>query len=204
VAKLYPLDDDPHQPPRRRSFDDDLDLREPHGDKSVLEDNAREQTRFAGQAMLAAGFGTFAGLCVNRGLAVFEDFEQGLGPNNPEFIGTLVIVTVFRVIFFGPLLIVMLSAGRNLLRLGSRGMISGGIAVSFVAASVLALEVLVDLFRLAALGGSSPLIVPEMVVAGVSSGVCFTAGILAIRALSEHHVHQYYDIQRERLRRYRY
>jgi predicted Zn finger-like uncharacterized protein len=201
----HPLDEEPYdRPPRRRHFDEDLDLREPHGDKAVLEDNAREQTRFAGQMMLAAGFGTLAGLLVNRGLAVFEDFELGLGPNNPEFMANLVIGTVFRAFFFCPLLIVMLCAGRNLLRLGPRGMINAGVAVSFVVASALALEVLVDLLRLAALGGSSPLIVPQMVVTFVSSGVSLTAGILAIRALSEQHVHQYYDLQRERLRRYRY
>lgn len=201
----YPLDDDPYDsPPRRRDFEDDLDLREPHADKNVLADNAREHTRLAGQVMLAAAFGTLGGLIVNRGLDVLEDFERGLGPNNPEFIATLMAGIVFRAFFYGPLLLIMLGAGRNLLRLESRGMIKGGIAVSFVMAGGLALGVLVDFFRLTALGESSPLVVPQLVLTGLSCLASLAAGILAIRALSEQHVRQYYELQRERRYRYRY
>jgi predicted Zn finger-like uncharacterized protein len=205
AAPHDPLDDDPYEPPRPRRFEDDRDLREPRADTKVIEDNAREHTRLAGQVMLAAGCGTLVGLIANRGLAMFQDFEQGLPPNNPELIGALIAGIVFRAVFFGPLLLFMLGAGRNLLRLGPRGMINGGIAVSFVAAGALALGVLVDLITLAEVfGGSSPLVVPQMVVTGLSCGVCLTAGILAIRALSESHVRYYYDLQRERFRRYRY
>ena len=204
TAMSYPLDDDPYVPrPSRRSFDDDLDLREPHGDKKVLEDNAREHTRLAGQVMLAAGFGTLGGGLINRGIDLFQSVDQGRGANDPEFLVFLIFGIVIRAVFFAPLLIIVFSAGRNLLRLDSSGMIKWGIAASFVMATALAMGVVIDLFRLM-LGETSPLVVPQMAITALSCGVCLTAGVLAIRALAEQHVRQYYDIERERRYRYRY
>jgi hypothetical protein len=155
--------------------------------------------------MIAASAVTLGGLVVNRALSILQELDAAQGANIDNVVGLELVHIGARVFVFGPMLWVIFQAGRNLLRLGPRGSISVGIAMSWVLAAMLALGILGDMavFAMPVLAPSA-LLIPQIVVCGVSSGINVVAGVLAVRVLSEPQVQRYYDLQRDRFDRYRY
>ena len=183
-----PIDDDPYIPRRRRrEYDDDRDLRRPREERTILEENAREHMRVAGYAMLAAAIITGAVLLINHAVSFLQGFDQGRGADL-EF--ALFFGIGCSVTFYLPMLVFVVLAGRDLLRLGPRGMIVTGIVMAFILSALFALGVLLQIWlaQFNALPNSPAFLIPKFVLSSMDCVFNLVAAILAMRALSQRDV----------------